>query len=354
MTRKTLPHLLCGLVLLAWAPGTYNTLAQLPQTKPAVLATDKPSGGEISPDDAQAPAAPVQSLETKVAEARANLAEAEAAGAAAATNAPAGVSLEDVATRRALLHRLVLVYEQQKSNVAELEETKSRRAQLAREANAWRGFTEPPPYSILLPDRLRQEIQAEQLKSAGGQNTISMIDQLIAENQAALTRAEEEIRQLDEQLEAADDPAIKARLSRQRELEHLRSQAAAGSVGVCNSERLLRQESLAESQTRLEWLERQLVIADANARFTKADLDKIMVRIERGRQALERELTEAQARSNAAQQALETAREGLRRTLVSLGRHGPGQGRAGDARGAVRNGTGDDPPPAHDAGHRKR
>ena len=280
-------------------------------------ASNGPSGQAASPGEVQAPAVAAQGIETKLAAARANLTAAEALGDAASTNAPAGVSLQDVATRRALLHRLALLYEQQLSNIAELENTKSRRAQVAREAQAWTGFAESRPYSILLSDRLRQEIQAEQLKSASGQTAVTMIDQLVGENRIALTQAEEKIRQLNEQLEETKDPVAATRLSWQRELERLRSQVAAAGVGVLDSERLLRQESLAESNTRLVWLQRQLVIADADARFTQTDLDKVTARIESDRRQLEGELTEAQARSSTARRALQTAREGLGRTPAS-------------------------------------
>jgi small-conductance mechanosensitive channel len=275
-------------------------------------ATNASSAEAASPGEVQAPTVAVQGIETKLAEARANLAAAEALGEAAWTNAPAGVSLHDVATRRALLNRLVRLYEQQLSNAAELENTKSRRAQVAREAQAWTRFAESPPYSVLLTDRLRQEIQVERLKSTSGQTAMSMIDQLIGENRTALTQAEGKIRQLNEQLEGAKDPAAVALLSWQRELEHLRSQVAAAGVGALDSERLLRQESMAESHTLLDWLQRQIVLADANARFTQADLDKVTARIESDRQQLERELSEAKARSSTALEALEASRERLR------------------------------------------
>jgi hypothetical protein len=160
--------LVCGLALLVWGPGTPCSFGQLPPLKPGVGGRGKASAEDVPLADAQAPAVSVQGAETKLAEARANLAAAEALGEAAWTNAPAGVSLHDVAIRRALLNRLVRLYEQQLSDAAELENTKSRRAQLVREAQAWRGFAESPPYSVMLTDRLRQEIQVEQLKSTGG------------------------------------------------------------------------------------------------------------------------------------------------------------------------------------------
>ena len=77
--------------------------------------------------------------------------------------------------RRACLQRLVRLYEQQLSNAAELEKARTRKAEIAREAQAWTRFAEPPPYSILLTDRLREEIQAERQKINSGEAAASAL-----------------------------------------------------------------------------------------------------------------------------------------------------------------------------------
>jgi potassium-dependent mechanosensitive channel len=212
------------------------------------------------------------------------------------------------------LHRLVLLYEQQLSNTAALEKARTRKAEIAREAQAWTRFAEPPPYSILLSDRLREEIQTERQKIKNGEAAASMLSQLVEENRGALTQAEEKLRQLQEQLESATGPAVTARLSWQRELERLRSQVAASTVAVLDSEQLVGQESLAASRVRLELLQRQLILADAGAKFTQADLEKLSSQIEAQRGQLERELGEIQNRRVSAIGALEVAREALRVT----------------------------------------
>ena len=312
-------------LLLGWCGLTIGASAQLPLSTRPVGATSNVPGQTV------APAAMAQGLEAKLAEARARRAAAEAQGDAALTNAPAGVSPQDIAARRALLDRLVRLLEQQLSNTADLETTRSRRAEVGSQAQAWTRFAEPPPYSILLTDRLREEIQAERLKSASGEAAVATIGQLIAENRIALTRAEGQIRQLNERLEGMKDPAAAARLSWQREFERLRSQVAAASVGVLESERQLRQESVAESRLRLGWLQRQLVIADADATFTQADLDQVTARIERDRQQLERELSDAQTRSSAALVAVEAAREELRVTQARPDAEPAGRARAAES-----------------------
>jgi small-conductance mechanosensitive channel len=303
---------LFGLALLGDRDVDSKAFGQLPLPKPAASANNRTSqSGPQS--EAQAPAAEIQSIETKLAEVRARIAATEELGDTAITNAPPGVAPQDLTVRRALLHRLARLLEQQLSNVAALEAAKSRREEASRAAQAWTRFAEPPPYSILRTDRLREEIQAERFKGTSGEAALSTIDQLIAENQDTLNQAEGRIRQLNERLEGAKDPAASARLSWQRELERLQSQVAAASLGILDSERRLRQEGMAESRTRLGVLERQLLIADAGSKFTQTDLDKVMAQIESDRQNLERQLTEAQSQLQKAKQALEAAREELSR-----------------------------------------
>jgi uncharacterized coiled-coil protein SlyX len=211
-----------------------------------------------------------------------------------------------------VLDRLVRLYEQQSSDAAALEKTRTRRVETARLSQAWTRFSDPPPYSILLPDRIREDSQAERQRIRSGEAAVAVLNELIEENRRVLAQAEEQLRQLNEQLESAQDPALRARLSWQREYERLRSQAAAASVAVLDTERLCGQEALAEGRIRLSLLERQLVLAEAGARFTQADLDQQTARIELERQQLDREFADAVPRLAAASRNLGTAREELR------------------------------------------
>ena len=77
-------------------------------------------------------------------------------------------------------------------------------------------------------------------------------------------------------------------------------------------ERLVGGEALAESRIHLELLQRQLLFAEAAAKFNQADLDQVTRQIEQQRQQLERELAETDSRRSAALRALEAARESLR------------------------------------------
>jgi hypothetical protein len=130
-------------------------------------------------DSSSGPVISTKALEARLAEARANLASATALGDTRLTNAPPGVPPHDILVRRTLLQRLVRLYEQQLSSVAQLEITKTRKAEIIRESQAWIRFEEPMPYSILLTDRLREELQAERLKVSNGEAAATTFEQLI-------------------------------------------------------------------------------------------------------------------------------------------------------------------------------
>jgi small-conductance mechanosensitive channel len=293
-----------ALIVVAWLGITATALSQIPRPG---LAPAAPAETNLTTAVSDLPA---RALEARLAEARASL--AAALSDAAATNAPVGVPPQDIGVRRGALQRLVRIYEQQLGNTAELETIRSRNAEITREAQGWTRFAQPPPYSILLTDRLREELQNERLKLSSGEAAAATLEQIIEENRKSLAQAEGKIRQINEQLEGATDPAVVARLSWQRELERVRSQVAAGTVAVLEQERMIGREHASGSRSRLGLLQRQLVIADAGAKFTQTDLDQVKAQIDREREQLERELAETQTRRVVLVQALDAAREELR------------------------------------------
>lgn len=250
--------------------------------------------------------APGNSAEANLAEARLILAQVEEAGG---TNAPAGISTEEIWMRRALASRLVRLHEQQVSNVGALEKARTRKAETTREAQAWSRFADAPPYSVLVTDELREQIQTERRKVENGEAMAKTMEQILVENRAQLVEAEERVRQLNEALEGEKDPAVAARLTWQRELGKLRGQVAGAMIGWMDSERAIGQETLEESRQRLALLRRQISVAEADLSFTQQDLDKVRRQLERDRVQLEWELAEAQGRRETSLKELERARE---------------------------------------------
>ncbi len=300
-----------GVASLAWACGisVARSQSRLTQTlapgSPAAAGSTNTTG--ITPD----PGASGASLEERLAKARADLAVATTLNDLDASNRPTGIVPQDVTLRRGLLERLVRLYEQQISYVAELEAAKSRRADLAHEAQSWTGFAEARPYSILLTDSLREAVQMERLEVVNGESALTMLAKLMEDQRALLKQAEERLRRFDEQWEGGKDAKTAAGLTWPRELERLRSQVAAASVAVLDLERQIRQERVAGSRIRLGLLQQQLVIASAGAAFTDADMQKVNARLGSEQRELERDLAEAEARHTTAAQSLEAARDEL-------------------------------------------
>jgi potassium-dependent mechanosensitive channel len=305
MRRLAAPRIAFGLVfvLLSWG----------------LLAAAFPgqtSAGTNLASAAGATEASAETLEARLAEARANLA-ALAPDAAAWTNAPSGIPPQDLSFRRALYHRLVRLYEQQLNGTAELEALKNSKAEVIRQAQTWTGFSEPRPYSILLTDNLREDLQAERLKVTNGESALAVLDQLIEDNRQLLTQTEGKIRLLNDELEGAQDSAARVRLSWQRDQVRLQSLVGSVTAAALDVERRLDEERLAQSRIRMGLLQRQLVVAEAGADFSQADLEKALGRLEAEARQDEHDLAAAETQREGARRALDTARQEFARLQAS-------------------------------------
>ena len=299
------------MLLLALAWSALPVVGQIKAVKDAIgkAPGSAADSAALSTDGSETPA----TLEARLAEARTALAALSGTAGISLTNAVEGIPAQEILVRRSLLQRLVRVYEQQASTIAELESTRKRRAELALEAQTWTAFAEPKPYSILLLDGLHESVQAERLKLNNAADAAAVMDRVIEDNRSALRKSEENVRRLNEQLETAGDPTTMGRLSWERDLERLRGQVASATMSVLDAERKLQEEKQGESRARLGLLQRQVVMAQGGALFTEADLAKIVDRLEAERKVLEEELSEAESQQKRASAALETARAESRR-----------------------------------------
>jgi potassium-dependent mechanosensitive channel len=251
-------------------------------------------------------------LAARVAEIQVSLAEAVARANSSESTVPAGMPAQDAVLRRGLLQRLVRIYQQQLSDLAELESAKTRRAELAQQAQSWSGFDSPPPHSVVLTDGLREAVQAERMRMVADEQALSALDRLVTENREELARAEAKIRRINEELESAATSSNVGAVAGQRQVEQIRSQVSAAAVALLELEREIRQVNLVASRFHLELLQKQLLVANADVRFSQDDLDKVLASLEKDRVRLQDDLAEAEKRHGAALAALEAARQSLR------------------------------------------
>ncbi len=208
----------------------------------------------------------------------------------------------DRSLRRTSLLRLTQLHEQEISYTAELESFKAQRAEVAKEAASWTGFSEPPPYSVALTDTLREMIQVERAEVATGESALSILQSLIEDNRTALKESEEKIRRLNDELESGKQNQD-AR-TRERDGERLHSRVALAMVKVLELERQIRAERIAGARLRLDLAKKKLIVANASEVFTEDDLQKVRSGFQTEMDQVQRELGELQSRRGAAATAL--------------------------------------------------
>lgn len=223
------------------------------------------------------------------------------------TGAPTGTPESELLERRSLFYQLARAYEQQLEDIQKLQQARARRQQVEREDRDWTDFPDPPPYSVLVVDSLRD--RARSLK-----RTVELLESKLAVTTGALERseaslkvAEQRSRLAAEQLEMATDQSQTMRFTWLRDLAHLRSRAMAASVAMLTQSVTSRQEELAEARARLAFAHRQLERAEPEQRFNTQDLDTVRERLDTERKGLETDLDAALRDQRASHRAYDQA-----------------------------------------------
>ncbi len=210
--------------------------------------------------------------------------------------------------RRTLLQQLVQVYEQHLDVVRKLDQMRLRVREVERQNREWDGFSEPPPYSVLMVDELRDAARSMALTAQGIQTRLTLTEGLFDSTRRTVKASQEQARQVSERLEGLQDPAKREALVWERDLAQLRERVESARMGMLEAARAQVQEELAEAQQRTTLLNRQLLVAAQQAQFTKQDYDKIKKRLDDDYQALMSELDRA-VQAQAAQRQAVAARE---------------------------------------------
>ncbi|MBP9900133.1 MAG: mechanosensitive ion channel [Verrucomicrobia bacterium] len=253
-------------------------------------------------------------LQARIAEAQTDLNLAQAA-LRVSTNLPAGATAAEAIDYRSALQRLVRTYQLHLDDLAELDALRQRQVDLDHSVRAWTGFAEPPPYSILFVDDLRDSVQSLDSKIKAAETTRAVVEKFIAEAQTLMKETDEKLRRLSEQLEEVKDSALAARLVWQRELEQVHSRVAAATMASFETRRRKANEELSENRQRRAFAQRKLALAAPHVSFSQADLDKVMGSLETEGPRLETEAQAADADLDTRRKALAEAREKLRLTF---------------------------------------
>lgn len=231
------------------------------------------------------------------------------------TNLPPGATLSESIEYRACLQWLVHIYQAHLDNLAEIEAVRLRKEAFEQTAKTWAGFAEPPPYSVLFVDELRDRLRTLDDKIEFAESSLSLLQQLSANAETSMKEADVQLRRVNEQLETVSDQAQTVRLNWLRELAQVRTRMAAAQVASWQTSYRLKAEEVSDCRARQAFTQRQVALASQHTRFSREDLDKALANLEAERKRLDAELQAAYDETAKRKAALAEARNALQRRL---------------------------------------
>ena len=227
------------------------------------------------------------------------------------SGAPPGVSESDLMERRSLLQQLVQIYERHLDELGKLAQTRQRFQEIQRLSEEWTGFPDPPPYSVLMVDDLRDAARSMRLTMQGIQSRFTMTESLAESTGQGLRKLQEQARQAAERLEGVQQPTQLERLGWDRDLAQLRERVAAARASMLDMANKEIQEELTEAKQRVAFLDRQRRVAEQDIRFTEQDFEKITVRLDTDHQALASDIERASLQQSVQRRAVAAAEKTL-------------------------------------------
>lgn len=228
---------------------------------------------------------------------------------------PAGATQEEWLERDHLQQHLVDTLIRHRDALVRLPEAQRRAAERLKEAKAWTGFPQPPPYSLLLVDQLREALQTASVEIQAADTRKTMVAEVSLEAEKSFKAAEVLARQSEERLSSETTLEGRARQSWLHDLARLRSRVAAEDVAEAQVQTALATAAGALKRADVDLLKIELAEARKTIRFTQADLDGVLAVIDKQRAHLDeqgKKLSEAaggvRLEVQRAQEALTAAR----------------------------------------------
>jgi potassium efflux system protein len=290
-----LPSIVAAILLLP-AAGCLAAGAKAP----APLAAQVPSAASKP-----APAAPVDAEEIARARAaaEARLAAMEAAGDGPA-DAPAGTPAFEISARLTMARQLVSLYDKQRNARERLDQARQRRSEVERAMQAWRGFDEPPPRSVLAVDALRDELDVASQAVTAAAETSRLLQRFEAEFTSKLNAAQGEARLAVEAADRARGTPGYARLDWQRNLAALKAEVDSATQALLQIGLRAAQADYEAAVAQRDFARHRLIAAGSELALPPAELEKVIGDIELRRLATERALRAASRAAEEAQAAL--------------------------------------------------
>lgn len=260
--------------------GVITSVAQVSQVKEALIGAPKTTAPE-KPEESRA------RFDQWLKESREDLARIDADGASNAL--PQGITQAEVDDRRQDLEQIILSIPRLLKNIDSNAEAK-KALEASKNANAsWAGFADKPPYTILMVDELLNERDAIRAKISSHESSLLNYEGLLAGAMVEMKSAEESVNNA---LLAVRNGNAGAEAAAKWKLEaariHSRLYACRAALLKSASENL--KEWHAAAKTDLALIERKVLLAQSNASFDEADLERISRISEERKKAIHKEI----------------------------------------------------------------
>lgn len=187
---------------------------------------------------------------------------------------PPGTDAEEVQRRDQLAELLIFYNQATLHYLNELEDARLARELAENKARAWTGFDEPPPYSILLVDQLRVQVDSARVDVEHLESSDLMFREGSDGFQQDLRNAQTRLRLAETSRDDAGNLMEEGRALWLRNLAQLEVHLAAVRTRLNDTARELNQAKLAVAKADLALAERRFTVARQSVRFERVDLDK--------------------------------------------------------------------------------
>jgi potassium efflux system protein len=277
-SKRKLAGLLTGLLVLSnAAPAQTPTLKKVLESVVDQNATPMATG---KPDETSA------RLQQWLKEARGAFARSNEPDAE--TRLPEGIDAAALADYRRNLDQIITgIGRYQKILDSSPDATKALEAARTAEAE-WKGFTEKPPYSVLMIDELSNQGDTAKEKEASYKSSIELFGRSLANLQIESKQGEDNSRRV--LTEATQDPSEDGAPAWRLAADRAKTRLLAVRAVYLQSNIALLQDQAATAAAQLALLERQLKIANKRPSLSTEDLDKITKAVADRQAALRKEI----------------------------------------------------------------
>jgi potassium efflux system protein len=240
----------------------------------------------------EAPITSVEDIRKSLAAARAGLEPIEAGGETP-PDAPPGTPLTDILERLSLARQLVSAYEKQLNALRRIETAHKRQEEAQHSNESWRGFAEPPPYSILLVDQLRDDLEAAKNSLDSAEATSVMLQRLDASYASKIKASQGAARLAAEAVDRARGTPELPKREWEHRIAALRAEVDSATQTLLQLAWRGAQADVAAATSARNLATRKLAAVGTAVELSRSDLDKVLAEIEQRRRAAERELESA-------------------------------------------------------------